>query len=267
MKNVVLFDDEKLLFDALQKQIYHFTSASSLFKILEDLTLIMTPCKRLNDLNEVNLRNFEPKDTFVHVDFIRRIETECYVGSFSKSYQVQGRWISGVNRPSMWAYYGANLQGACIVLDREKFVEINRDRLSRYFYRIGDVEYKEINAIQKKNVEAMDFETLLEQYSKELFFTKHISWEREDEWRVMLHSNEKPDKLSIDGCIEYIALGSRFFDGKTEDKENLELLVHLLKSNNHDCLAPHSFAKCMHSSSGYSLIPISGHIAFKEFYK
>ena len=104
-----------------------------------------------------------------------------------------------------------------------------------------------------------------------MFFTKHISWEREDEWRVMLHSKVAPEKLSIDGCIEYIVLGKRFLEGITvvqdKHKNNSELLIDFLRSNKHDCFSPYSFALFMHSSSGYSLIPISGHIAFKEFYK
>lgn len=269
MKEPVIFKDIQLLAKALQQQIFHFTSADSLFAILEDLTLKMTPCSKLNDLNEGNIKNFEVKDSFKCVEFVKEIETNCYVSSFSKSYQVQGKWISGVNRPNMWAYYARSMSGACVVLNREKFLGINKELLSRYFHKFGDIEYKVQNANLQLDIDTKDFDVVLEQHSKELFFTKHISWEREDEWRLMLYSKVEPEKLSIDGCIDYIVLGKKFLEGTTvvqdKHKKNSELLINFLRANKHDCFSPNSFALFMHSFSGYSLIPASGHKIFDDF--
>jgi hypothetical protein len=269
MKEPVIFKDSQLLAKALQQQIFHFTSADSLFAILKDLTLKMTPCSKLNDLNEGNIKNFEVKDSFKRVELVREIETNCYVSSFSESYQVQGKWISGVNRPNMWAYYARSMSGACVVLNREKFLEINKELLSRYFHKYGDIEYNVLNASLQRDIDTKDFDVLLEQHSKELFFTKHISWSQEDEWRLMLHSKVAPEKLSIDGCIEYIVLGEKFLEGTTivqdKHKKNSELLINFLRANKHDCFSPYSFALFMHSSSGYSQLPASGHKIFDDF--
>lgn len=50
----------------------------------------------------------------------------------------------GSNHPAMWAHYGENSNGVCIVLDQESLIDNNKELLADYFYKLEDIDYSAV---------------------------------------------------------------------------------------------------------------------------
>ena len=207
--------------------LFHYTNLESFKKILEDLTLLPSSFKRLNDMNEGNVRNMCLNHNFmVMYKADKYIKEKCRIISFSQNYEINGLGHEGTNHPAMWAHYADNSNGVCIVIDKETFIAKNKDIFENYFYKFEDVEY---NLFNTPNDGKIDFEANAEQEFiiknwKSLFFLKHKDWENEDEHRLFIMDYN--GKLSIDGCIKYIVLGRKLFLDKVKIKELLDIIVN-----------------------------------------
>ena len=200
--------------------LFHYTSLGSFKKILEDLTLLPSSFKRLNDMNEGNVRNMCLNHNFmVMYKADEYIKEKCHIISFSQNYEINGLCYEGTNHPAMWAHYADNSNGVCIVIDKETFIAKNKDIFENYFYKFEDVEY---NLFNTPDSEKIDFEAeteceFIKKNWKSLFFLKHKDWENEDEHRLFIMDYN--GKLSIDGCIKYIVLGRKLFLDNIKIKE------------------------------------------------
>jgi hypothetical protein len=189
------------------KFLYHFTSAESLLKILENMTLKMSSFENLNDLNEKEV-NFILNDWLKGLKINKYISEQCQVISFSQNYQKKEKFCEcGCNHPRMWAQYADKNKGACVVINEKKFIEINKTILNEIFWKIENVSYNPY--IYKENLtDSANPKEFLENNYKEIFFEKHSDWEQEDERRLFCIGG--PKFFSIDNCIEFICLGNKF---------------------------------------------------------
>ena len=207
--------------------LFHYTSFGSFKKILEDLTLLPSSFKRLNDMNEGNVRNMCLNHNFMVMYKVDEyIKEKCHIISFSQNYEINGFCYEGTNHPAMWAHYADNSNGVCIVIDKETFIAKNKDIFENYFYKFEDVEY---NLFNTPDSEKIDFEAeteyeFIKKNWKSLFFLKHKDWENEDEHRLFIMDYN--GKLSIDGCIKYIVLGRKLFLDNVKIKELLDIIVN-----------------------------------------
>lgn len=245
--------------------LYHFTSKKGFFDILEDLTFLPSSFNKLNDLNEGNVYNIRMDKNFgVIYGADTYIKQHCHVLCFSQNYDIEGLHCEGTNHPAMWAHYAENTNGACIVIDKDAFIEKNKQILDKYFYKFESVKYGLLNAPMDDeiNFNANNPQEFIKNNWKPLFFRKHRDWEYEDEYRLFIMDYD--GKFSIDGCIKHIVLGEKFLKDKTtKDETNMKRLFDLIVDPSSTCYKkffPHSFACSLHSINGYFTDEIAGQI-------
>lgn len=223
--------------------LYHFTTADSLMKIVENMTLRLSSFTLLNDLNEneLNCERSWGMDVINIQNFIRE---HCRLICFTQNYIQDGHPFcqSGCNHPRMWAQYADNSKGACIVINEKEFLKRNQKILEGKFFKIDHVKYP--LSLYNKDIKTHEDEKMfiMENYDH-LFFKKYIDWGQEHERR--LFGIDLPDFLSIKGCIEFVCLGRRFSD------ENLLNLIHLIVTPGYESylqLTPHDFAIQLNSN-------------------
>ncbi len=127
-------------------------------------------------------------------------------------------------RPRMWAQYGDQSRGFCVVLNREALNNRLLQVAERDEYLIsGKVEYfpwlemvgggstiqygPDLDPRDLDKFELMNENSML----RSIFFKKSIDWKEECEYRWLLFGQtEKPIYVSIEDSIEAVVLGSQF---------------------------------------------------------
>ncbi len=211
--------------------LYHFTKSDiALTKILPLKQLRLNDIEKTNDPREyktlgfgiidnvtlkLNSENLKPEK------ISKEIKRNCKVSGFCKDYYVEKEWWDGFNLFRMWAQYGENHKGVCLVIDKDLFIEENENIFSDPFtfyksikYTNKDpykfINYKEINS------EGLDdyIENFIRSYYKYLFFRKHNDWKTEYEWRL-IHYNANEVYCSIQKSLKSVITGFDF--DKLED--------------------------------------------------
>jgi hypothetical protein len=225
--------------------LYHYTKANSLISILYEMNIKPSKFNHLNDISE-NQSNWSNSSIETIIDeFVisEQLEERCSFISFSSNYSRCGLFKSGAEHPRMWAQYGENHYGACVVLRKDDFLDINKEKLSDKFFRCEKVQYGDYpDEIQLDN--SLCFDKLIQNNYKQLFYYKDSDWQEEGEYR--LFGIDLPKELSIDGALAYVCLGYRFFNERKDGVDYGEKLFDLFVDNKARCyekLLPQSFSK------------------------
>lgn len=240
--------------------LFHYTKFESFLKILEDMTLLPSTFGKLNDMNEGNGSNMNLNENFmVMYNAEKYIKEQCHILSFSQNYDEHGLTQEGTNHPAMWAHYADNSNGVCIVIDKDTFIKKNKVILESHFYKFEDVEYSLFNTPDDNDIDynAKTPEEFIKNNWKGLFFLKHKDWENEDEHRLFIMDYD--GKLSIDGCIKYVALGRKVFLDDMRIKTIMDRVVEPTSA----CFwkfVPHSFATTCYNRHGYFTFEIASKI-------
>lgn len=250
-----------------ENTLFHYTKADSFFKILEDMTLLPSRFDKLNDLNEANIFNLNQQINFkIMLDAYKYIKDKCSILCFSQNYKVaRNSYLAGSNHPAMWAHYANNTDGVCIVIDKEEFIEINKNVLESHFYKFKNVTYKQTvssgNANVNLNVDSP--EEFIRKNWRYLFFQKHIDWKQESEHRLFIMDygtdSEHKEKFSIKGCVKYIILGTNFLRNEDRMLKLISMVMNTKYKLNH-YLIPQSFASIDPKPFGYYTDDASGMI-------
>ena len=127
----------------------------------------------------------------------------------------------GFARSRMWAQYGGNHAGMCLVFDKKVLeAEIGKTVISTEDCYFGPVVYTdqdfgiELNFDPTRETEA-DIQRVVDLYIRKnirsLFFTKHLDWRDEMEYRAMVYDDKKEAVFSsITNCLKGIVLGHKF---------------------------------------------------------
>jgi hypothetical protein len=139
-------------------------------------------------------------------------------------------FLSGKYKPAMWTHYGGVVNGShngiCLKFNKSKLdtkiQETFQDK-NKYTVYSGKVEYDDetlfellplsldrITIISDLEIEerARDY---FFKYHKELFFRKSSDWEKEHEFRWLVHSKtDSPEYVPIDGALEEVLVGEDF---------------------------------------------------------
>lgn len=130
----------------------------------------------------------------------------------------------GYAHPHMWAQYGGNHKGVCLIFDREKLSKsvsvMSKDK--NLFYE-GPVIYRDEDnkddfyafKFNFDDIEQVGFDKYVEQhvskFYRALFFRKALDWFSEWEYRFLLKSSDNADKfISINDSLCVICLGADF---------------------------------------------------------
>lgn len=221
---------------APQEYVYHYTKSDTATQhILENMTLRMSPLRTVNDPKESSNRifTFYTRNLANAVSFDSRLFDQLNADLTNNTFalccaqdievdEAGERQFLGALRPNMWAHYGQNHKGVCLVLDKaalhQKMLEI---ALPHTLYE-GPVDYFEHKTWAEKaqSAYALYLEDLLNDrsgyfnhhvntYHRDLFFMKHKEWRDECEYRWILRGAvDGPFDIQLDKCLRAVVLGS-----------------------------------------------------------
>lgn len=129
---------------------------------------------------------------------------------------------SGYGHPRMWVQYADEHKGACLVLNQELLHANILSKVGSEGLYTGPVNY--LRTTTGPNGGAYHIKYLddildtgipntmdphIDKFNEELFFTKHIDWRDEWEYRWVLRSkNDSPVFVSIIDCIKAVIVGN-----------------------------------------------------------
>ncbi len=175
------------------ERLYHFTNRCSALKILSSGKLKFSELKRMNDINESYRQIFTKNG-------IKSTDVEKELAKYKQISLTHDGQLMGFAIPSMWGHYAEKGYGVCLVFDKEKLLKtIPADCCSS-----GDIRYSADygNAIVAQD----DVESYFNLYKDDLFFTKTIDWEYEQEFRIITKSDYAIEyKDSLIAVIMYFA--------------------------------------------------------------
>jgi len=184
----------------------------------------------------------------VHHYYDDLLRKKSYFSSFSiNKYRESGLCSHGYNKPRMWAQYGEDHYGICLVVSKHNFINaIDEHTLNNNYSVFHDIisynTYEQYSRSRSISIDGDSFNSRtpfqiafehIKKYNKELFFTKDPDYRDEDEYRVVVcQSNEKELKelesieIQTDKIIKGIIVGDRF---PKVYKPTVELLCDKLK--------------------------------------
>ncbi|MBA3469261.1 MAG: DUF2971 domain-containing protein [Herpetosiphonaceae bacterium] len=227
----------------LQQHVYHYTTSQRAVEhVLQSFTLRMGSFKGLNDPREAKTWPFRlyaqspetlasfPPDLFSRIsEFItsKSLILCCVQDDPTVIEDHEDRMLrSGFGHPRMWAQYGENHKGVCLVLDQQKLhaaivATLGSDNLfsgpvNYLNTTYGPVAQNGSSAYDLAYVEPLlehGLGTILEPYirrfHRDLFFTKHLDWRDEWEYRWVYRSKDgEPVFIPIAQCLEAVILGA-----------------------------------------------------------
>lgn len=184
-------------------KLYHYTTVDSFVRIWVSQSLKFSEVKLLNDIFErtkiISLKGYVNDDEASNIKDLSSKLTEKVFNQLQKfkqiSFSIDSEDRLGAFSPMLWGQYAKNERGVCIEFDSAKLLKSNK------------IYCKEIEYLESIPVNAIEFNGLVDDESinnliltnKDLFFfTKHIDWKHENEFRVI--SNEL-NFLPISGTI------------------------------------------------------------------
>lgn len=236
-------------FDVLEandKYIYHYTTFEVGLKyILPDLKLRLSPFTKVNDPRESKSLMLKIPDIDDYVGKADCLEEATDISLYLKSFQEKHKVLCfardsqqifdipeqfrriyrGYNKPTLWAHYADNHKGICLILDKDKVLKsvektFGGEKLYKV-YKEHIVQYTLLEEIIEKlsiNLEEcfrigikLCLDSFVENNTSTLLFSKAIDWKVENEFRVVVQSEDTDYEylyLPIDGSICGIVMGA-----------------------------------------------------------
>ena len=171
------------------EKIYHYTSISSAFKIIESNKLRFGELKKMNDINESYRPIFWKEELNIKPEDIEKELAKYRQISLIKDNVRQ----QGFNIPAMWAHYAKRGRGVCLVFDKKKLLSGLGKNMRR-----GKVKYK-VKYDPSLIINESSAEFFFRKNAKDIFFTKTRDWSYEQEYRIVTRVDNNNE--------EYLRLG------------------------------------------------------------
>ncbi|MFH1283313.1 MAG: DUF2971 domain-containing protein [bacterium] len=134
--------------------------------------------------------------------------------------------IPGYTKSRMWAQYGDNHYGVCLVFSIQRMVEAIKNQLGNEVIFFHDrVDYSPDSSVpfEFRNldgnalIEAEDLHEFalnhINRHYKKVFFIKHIDYQDEDEFKfIVYYPGAEYFFLDISACIQAVIVGDRFHE-------------------------------------------------------
>jgi hypothetical protein len=204
-------------------KLYHFTKLSALLDdILPNQRLLMNYITKSNDPWENQLFSFETKwksdpnsKEFNYFSLQSRLHEKIKLSSRMTSFSLSSRTNRssnpGYNLSRMWAQYGDNHKGVCIILNKEDFLKENVKKIdfkNRIQYKseirppLLDEKYSRLEGYKE-----IEINRIISKFRKEIFFTKLNDWKGENEFRIINYKKTSEEYCSIKNSLYGIILG------------------------------------------------------------
>lgn len=217
--------------------VAHYSSLRNLANILSDQKIRMGSVKDLSDpresdmtwLDEVGLgHQVESHSRELLKDKIGQVgkflKLLCTVAPAERRPDQDEIEASIYGRPRMWAQYGDNFQGFCVILDKESLsAAIEKHAIKSKHLLQGRVDYysglSSVSGgvtIEYSPGEELTQENILDLISDNqnlhsLYLKKSEDWRDENEYRWLLyHASTDPVFVDIRSSIKAVVLGTRF---------------------------------------------------------
>lgn len=217
--------------------VAHYSGLHNLANILSDKKIKMGLVKNLSDPRESDMKWLDEVGYGHHIDIDSLISLKHkinQVGEFLKILctvapveRLPGQdeiETSIYGRPRMWAQYGDNFQGFCVILDKENLnIEIQKHAIQSRHLLHGKVEYYPwlssiLGGVTIEHWPGREVtqEKLFDLISKNyylhsLYLKKSEDWRDENEYRWLLyHASTDPVFVDISSSIKAVVLGTRF---------------------------------------------------------
>lgn len=179
-----------------RKRLYHYTSFNSFVRIWLTQTLKFGVVTDMNDMFEHNFsaQCHTLEETKLLDKYLKEKKRYKQI-SLTMDYD---SYTQGCMSQMMWGVYGDKGNGACIEFDYSKLIEhIKKGMLH------DAIDYKPTLPEPPVITEdaAKDWDSFFKSKQKELFFTEHDCWSKENEYRIV---SKNDDYLTIDGAITAI---------------------------------------------------------------
>ncbi len=217
------------------KYLYHYTSyTTALEYIFPQRTLRINSYTNMNDPREskkwrFNISFSKEKPDYITVNEIQEklnsyLKTKTKVLCFAKDNLNLNEiefMTRGYLHPRMWAQYGGNHKGLCLMFDKSKLAKIIDDNLSQKGDIYQDaVRYGKFSInpfhVDYDELKTLGYEKFIKKHIKEnfqeLYFEKMLDWKDECEYRWVLISDENSDYEYVQylDSLEAIILGVDF---------------------------------------------------------
>lgn len=235
--------------------VYHYTKAeTALNYILKDKTLKFSLFNSTNDPKESKDWFFSAGTnenrglTKYSSDYLSgimnpRIKSTTHLLCFSKDKELSGQHLydiqkRGFCKPRMWAQYGGNHTGVCLIFDFNTLSRIIVNSFSQKTWRADHVLYKDrlLTEIQTDPAFIVGIDQLedwgeeeyafshSQQYAKRLFFEKAADWQNEDEYRWVVFDTSNEILLNYQNALKGIMFGEYC------SEESIKDIVQITKS-------------------------------------
>lgn len=182
------------------ERLYHFTKLCSAFKILESKTLLFYALNKMNDINESYRQIFTNNG-------IESADVEKELAKYKQISLTHDGKFTGFAIPSMWGHYADKGKGVCLVFDKAKLLKKIPDKCHKS--NICYSPYYNSDIVVEQNAEKS-----FNSHIYDLFFTKTLDWEHEQEYRILTKNDVSID---IEGCVIAIVMcivnGVEYGDG------------------------------------------------------
>lgn len=179
------------LAERIPMRLFHYTTIDAFLKIWTSKQLRFSSNLNLNDPFEKHKGYDIPWEKDDFRTFIQEAKQfdKVYSGILSSYQQISftknlsSKIADGFSSPAMWGHYAHNENGVCIEIDSEKLPKIPniiKKRSVLYTKYVPVISYH-IPMI----LEEIEIDKIIQQHIKELFFTKHIDWKYEREYRII----------------------------------------------------------------------------------
>ncbi|CZL45267.1 TPA: DUF2971 domain-containing protein [Legionella pneumophila] len=217
--------------------VAHYTKALTAIKvILPHQTIKLGDALSVNDPYENKLSWFEDDCSTYAEDYVfdreeaknilaQRIKlfctTQCNMVSENEIFSyIHGLKNSYFSIPSMWAHYGDNHAGICLIFDKEILNEQIK-KVSYDKFLSNEVAYQDYIPHRSAEVNRNNLKIYLENpkifndfcypYIRDVFFKKNSCWSYEEEYRwLLLTENEDELLVNYQNSLKAIVLGADF---------------------------------------------------------
>jgi len=262
-----------------EKFIYHYTSFETALRIIHSNKLLFSQLNNTNDPSEKKIKisfmpdGFKSKKEYDDIrnsiveyfdTYHKLFQAICFCQDIKlnndelkeaiskmipkdKFYDFSGR---GFALPRMWAQYGENSKGVCLIFDKksilssvDKDITIKKYKNVEYypFYHRFELDMYKMNEIYCKIshytngvftlVNLIDEDSDFINYN---FFEKNSDWENEREFRIiaMTDCNAKAERIPINNILDSL---EGIVVGENVEEINLIALKAILKKHKKDC--------------------------------